>query len=249
MLALRKKIWIGIGIFFLLFLLAAGVLLYLVTRDDSAGKYSAEPSADLMGKGIAAALSGEETEITEQELNAFLAGLFSKGEAQQGPLQLHSLYLTLGMEEGDAGVYAPCSYHGISVAVTARATITYEKEQKRFCAEIRELKAGRLGLPPGMALSMVAGKLPSGVAVEGNRLYVAVSHLKPSQQEERSPLNIEEFAIRQRCVCLKTSGVRETIEHYIKEKLGGLLGGNPTLAGQITQKLESWLGQFLDGDT
>ena len=61
------KILIVLAVLVVLLGIAAGVLYFLATTDDNAGKYEAEPSTDIVEPAVKAALTGQETEITQDQ--------------------------------------------------------------------------------------------------------------------------------------------------------------------------------------
>ena len=66
----------------------------MATTDDNAGKYEAEPSTDIVEPAVKAALTGQETEITQDQINGF----FSYYIQENG--------LTLGGASGQKAVFA-----------------------------------------------------------------------------------------------------------------------------------------------
>lgn len=67
------KILIVLAVLVVLLGIAAGVLYFLATTDDNAGKYEAEPSTDIVEPAVKAALTGQETEITQDQINGFFS--------------------------------------------------------------------------------------------------------------------------------------------------------------------------------
>lgn len=229
-----KKVLLVAAALFLILAIAVGTLLFLAFQDDNQG-LSARPSVDLLTKGMVAAGTGEEVALEPEELNGFLAYLFSrrKEEGDTSPLQLEGMYLTLGEEAGDAGLYLPCTYHGRHLGVTARAQVTFDAGQQKFCIQIKQLKIGRLQIPVDWALAFAEKHLPEGVVREGGNLWVDASKFSLYIEELGSSLRLESFQVEHGKVYLRTTGVMDTVEEYIKNKLGGVLGDSKLLDGLI----------------
>lgn len=242
-----KKVLIVVAAFLLLLAVTAGVLVYLISQDDNKG-LSAQPSVDLLTKGVVAAGTGQEVAIEPGELNGFLAYLFSqrKEDGKDSPLWLEGMYLSLGEEEGDAGLYLPCTYRGQHVGVTARARVAFDAQKQAFCIQVNQLKAGRMNVPVSWALTLAEKHLPEGVTREGDSLWVDASKFSLYIEELGSALRLESFRIEQGRVYLRTTGVLDSIQSYMKEKLGGLLGDSDLL-NDLVDDLGGKFSDFLAG--
>lgn len=245
--AIFKKVLVFVLILAVLALIFFGVLFYLATQDDYQGKYSAEPSADLVTTGLVAAATGKEVEVEPEQLNSFLAYLFQqkqKQQAEQTPkdFQLESLYLTLGQQEGDTGIYAPCAYRGKHLGVTARANITYDTVEKRFCVRMEQVKVGRLSLPLSWAMGFVEKRLPQGVTRQGDSLYLDMSQMELYIGELDSMLELKSFRIADGKAMVQTTGMLDAITGYLKDKLNG----DQTLQDWVDD-LSGKLSDFLSG--
>lgn len=243
-----KKILFVVLIVVLLLAVCAGVLYYLATKDDNKGQYAVQPSSDLITKGIVAAGTGKEITIQQEELNGFIAYLVEQKQPDaSAAFRLNSLYLTLGNEEGDAGMYAPCTYKGVDLGITARLHLTFDAEQKQMTAQFTEMKVGRLKVSPKTALSFIRQRLPQGVTVQESALLVDASLLQIQVEQLDTPLQLESFQIREGQVFVRTTGMMDAIERYIKEKLGDALGGNRDLLNGLVDNLGDLFQNFLSG--
>ena len=229
-----KKVLIAVASLVLLLAIAAGTLLFLAFQDDNQG-LSAQPSVELLTKGVVAAGTGKEVALEPEELNGFLAYLFSqrKEGEETSPLQLEGMYLTLGEEAGDAGLYLPCTYHGQHLGVTARAQVTFDAGKQAFCIQIKQLKVGRLQIPVDWVLAFAEKHLPEGLVREGETLWVDASKFSLYIKELGSALRLESFRVEHGKVYLRTTGVMDSVKENIKDKLGGLLGDSELLDGLI----------------
>lgn len=174
-----KKLGIMGVILLLCLLIVATVLFFLIRQDDCAGKYEVAASQDLLPKIVASVSAGQEMEISEQEFNSFLAYVMEEkqsAETHTGNFQLHSLYLTLGQQEGQAGLYAPCSMFGFSIGITARLQISFDPDEQLFSIQFLQMKLGRLSILPRWGLQMIRDHLP-GWRVRGTGFSISACFL------------------------------------------------------------------------
>ena len=217
-----KKLGIMGVILLLGLLIVATVLFFLIRQDDCAGKYKAADSQDLLPKIAASVSAGQEMEISEQEFNSFLAYVMEgeqAAEAHTGNFQLHSLYLTLGEQEGQAGLYAPCSVFGFSIGVTARLQITFDPDEQLFSIKFLQMKLGRMSISPRWGLQMIRDHLPDGMYVEQDFLYLPVSCIKGSLGEWGNSLEILGCRIQNRKLFLQTNSMWDTVKKWGQERL------------------------------
>ena len=220
-----KKLGIMGVILLLCLLIVATVLFFLIRQDDCAGKYEVAASQDLLPKIVASVSAGQEMEISEQEFNSFLAYVMEEkqsAETHTGNFQLHSLYLTLGQQEGQAGLYAPCSMFGFSIGITARLQISFDPDEQLFSIQFLQMKLGRLSILPRWGLQMIRDHLPDGVYVEQDFLYLPVSYIKGSLGEWGNSLQIQGCRIQNRKLFLRTNSMWDTVKKWGQERLADI---------------------------
>lgn len=242
-----KKVLLAAAALLLILAATVGTLLFLAFQDDNQG-LSAQPSVELLAKGVVAAGTGEEVALEPEELNGFLAYLFSqqKDGADSSPLCLEGMYLTLGEEAGDAGLYLPCAFYGHHLGVTARIQVAFDAQKQAFCIQAKQLKIGRLQIPVSWAMAFLEKNLPEGVVREGGNLWVDASNFSLYIKELDTGLRLESFWVEHGKAYLRTTGVLDAAEDYIKGKLGGLLNGSELLDG-LVDDLGGRLSDFLAG--
>ncbi len=102
------KILIVLAVLVVLLGIAAGVLYFLATTDDNAGKYEAEPSTDIVEPAVKAALTGQETEITQDQINGFFSYYIQENGLTLAGHRVKKLYLQLGETPGAVSLYLVC---------------------------------------------------------------------------------------------------------------------------------------------
>ncbi|HIS69440.1 MAG TPA: hypothetical protein IAA58_08790 [Candidatus Gallacutalibacter stercoravium] len=241
-----KRILVGLVALVVVAAIAAGVVFYLAKQDDNAGKHQAEPSLDLLTKGLVAAGTGEEVAVTQEEINGFLAYWLQQQE-QQGDFALRGVYLTLGQEEGNIELYLPVTYKGIELGVTAQANLTYNAAAKQFRIEVQQVHVGRLPVSPQWAVAFLNGHLPGMVSVDATALLVDASALKVTVNEQTPPLELVAFSISGGQAHLQTTGLLEAIMDYVGQMAAQLPGGDSELVQRWLDNLGDDVKEFLQG--
>ena len=112
------KILIVLAVLVVLLGIAAGVLYFLATTDDNAGKYEAEPSTDIVEPAVKAALTGQETEITQDQINGFFSYYIQENGLTLAGHRAKKLYLQLGETTGAVSLYLVCEGLGKELGIT-----------------------------------------------------------------------------------------------------------------------------------
>lgn len=214
------KVGIVLGVLAVLLGVAAAVLYGLATTDDNAGKYEAEPSMDILEPAALAAVTGKETEFTQDQINGFLAHYIRENGVSLGGKEIKKLYLQLGETAGDVGVYLVCPGLGKELGITARGTLTYMDAAGELSFQIGQLKVGRLKLPVDWVLSWVSSKLPQDIEVQGDTLFIGSSALRFTVADLETPLTLEGLRVEQGKAYGKVSGTLEVLQEYLVNKLG-----------------------------
>ena len=119
------KILIVLAVLVVLLGIAAGVLYFLATTDDNAGKYEAEPSTDIVEPAVKAALTGQETEITQDQINGFFSYYIQENGLTLAGHRVKKLYLQLGETPGAVSLYLVCEGLGKDLGITAQGQMIY----------------------------------------------------------------------------------------------------------------------------
>lgn len=141
------KILIVLAVLVVLLGIAAGVLYFLATTDDNAGKYEAEPSTDIVEPAVKAALTGQETEITQDQINGFFSYYIQENGLTLAGHRVKKLYLQLGETPGAVSLYLVCEGLGKDLGITAQGQMIYLEAGKEFSLQISDMKVGRLKVP------------------------------------------------------------------------------------------------------
>ncbi len=157
--------------------IAAVLLLILAALMVTAGLFLADPGFDgskpepvdddavLTAAGCV--LSGEGFSLTEGQVCGLLAAQLE--ETPVSWLDPQSLRVRADGEQR-LTVYAPVSWNGLTLHVTAEFLLTADASEKRLTAELTGAAVGRMPVPPQWLADRAAGELPDGVSIVGTRL-------------------------------------------------------------------------------
>ena len=104
----------------------------MATTDDNAGKYEAEPSTDIVEPAVKAALTGQETEITQDQINGFFSYYIQENGLTLAGHRVKKLYLQLGETPGAVSLYLVCEGLGKDLGITAQGQMIYLEAGKEF---------------------------------------------------------------------------------------------------------------------
>lgn len=214
------KILIVLAVLAALLGITAGVLYFLATTDDNAGKYEVEPSTDIVEPAVKAALTGQETEITQDQLNGFFSYYIQENGILLAGHQVKKLYLQLGETPGAVSLYLVCEGLGKDLGITAQGQIVYLEAGKEFSLEISEMKVGRLKVPASWVLSWIAPKLPEGMETQDDTVIIGSQLLQIPLGNLQTPLSLDGFRTEQGKAYVKVSGAIEALQEYLQEKIG-----------------------------
>ena len=245
----QKKRWrtvfVIIIVVLVLLLITAGVFIFLALQDDNREKYKIEPSTDIIMKGVVAAGTGDEVEVTAEQLNGFFAYLLSikSREASEAPIRIETLYMNPQSADDSVGVYLGCTYKGTHLGITARGFFTFDAVENEFSFDISEMKVGRLSLSPGFVFHIIGGSLPEGIKAQGNRVTMDATKLKLTLDGVKVPLQLKGFRVQNGSLYLKTTGMMDAVKQFAKEQFGDKLGDNSELLDEL---IDSFGGLFED---
>lgn len=214
------KILIVLAALVVLLGIAAGVLYFLATTDDNAGKYTVEPSTDVVKPAVKAALTGQETEITQDQLNGFFSYYIQENGLTLAGHQVKKLYLQLGETPGAVSLYLVCEGLGKDLGITARGQIVYLEASREFSLQISDLKVGRLKVPVSWALSWISPKLPDGMETQGDTVIIGSQLLQIPLGDLQTSLSLDGFRTEQGKAYVKVSGAVEALQEYLQKKIG-----------------------------
>lgn len=215
-----KKLLFTLLILVLVLAAVGGVLFYFAVQDENAGKYSAEPSTALLTDCVVAAVTGTETEITQEELNGFMAYLLEKnGDQGNSGATVNGFYFDLREIPGSAKIYVPVTYHGIALGLNGKVDLSLDDENHLLAITFSDTKIGKLPVSSKLVVQELAKDLPEQTGVKDCTLFVD-SVLKFTVDGQETQLNIDQLTMENGAITVKTSGVAKAIEEFVRGKLG-----------------------------
>ena len=214
------QILIVLAVLVVLLGIAAGVLYFLATTDDNAGKYEAEPSTDIVEPAVKAALTGQETEITQDQINGFFSYYIQENGLTLAGHRVKKLYLQLGETPGAVSLYLVCEGLGKDLGITAQGQMIYLEAGKEFSLQISDMKVGRLKVPASWALSWISSRLPEGMEAQEDTVVIGSQLLRIPLGDLQASLSLDGFRTEQGRAYVRVSGAVEALQEYLQKKIG-----------------------------
>lgn len=193
-------------------LILIGILTFLALSDPGRNTVPAAPNTGTVyAKLGAAALSREPAQITQEELNGFLASKFGAMPPQCKINPDNSLEL-----------YVPVNYKGIRIGVTANLTAEYNPSRQQLAMQFRSVSVGRLPVPPALALKLAGNRLPHGISVEGSVLYADISLLVGSDLSSATGVEITGIELFGGKLMVSVAGDPDRFREFVVQSLPDL---------------------------
>jgi hypothetical protein len=203
-----------------------GILAAFVLKDDNAGM-TVTPSADVVKRIFADAITGKASEITASEVNELLA--YNMPKKLAGTDGMEGVFLFTNPDD-TVSVYLPVTVKGFHLGVTANAKLSFDSAKNQITADIQSVHIGRLGVPAGWAVNFLKDKLPEGVKADGTKITVGATGLTFQLSGLNGKLTLSDLQVKNQKFVVQTTGMKSMIQDYLN-KFGSqiqsfLNGGN-----------------------
>ena len=219
-------------------LVSAGVMLGLLLTDDNAGKYSAEPSTELLGQVAASALTGKEQTISVEQFNGFAAYQLAayRERHPDGNAVLEQAVFAVN-SDNTVAAYTPVTVNGVRLGVTSVSEVTFDREKKQLAIDVQRVKIGRVGVPVKSFLkNALSGRLPDGATLSGSRLLIDASLLSVQAEELDTKLEIADLRVENGGVTVLATGLLDKVKDELERRFGDL----GSVLGQYADDLISY---------
>lgn len=201
-------------------LIAGGILFFLLVQDDNKGKYSAEPSVDIFSKLIVASLTTKEVNISEEEINGFLAYALSKYEINMDSnIIIDGIYTDINPETNFAKLYIPITYNKVSLGLTGTLDIHLNESSSKIDINLSNTKVGKLPIPSKLVAKFIAERFPEKITYNNTTISFD-SNINFYFKEDNIALEITECEIKNKALAVRTKGVNNVVDKFIKDKFG-----------------------------
>ena len=240
----RKCIWWLVSCLLLAVLLCLGISLHLMYQDDVMDQYNPTPDSGVMKKLLAGALTGQETTLSEGEVNGLLAYYFaSLYRPKEGAVTVvQGAQVRFSPEPGRVSLYVPCDSGGTHLAVSAVVDVSFEPASGNLWLDLAQTRIGRLKVPKSIALSVLQKNLPEEIRVQDGRLCIQTKELSVSAFGVQIPLSLETFTLTGSTVALRVTPLLEPVKEQLLQKLRDALPEGSSLL----QNIEQWGSSLLD---
>lgn len=209
------------SIFALLFI-SLLVFMFVIFRDQNKGKYNnIEPSDAVLSEIIVDTVTGNETVLTQDELNGLIEYKLQNSEykSSNGDLIIKGVYFNFNDPSGKAKIYIPFTYCNISLAYSDDIDVNFEQEKERFAFSVANSKIGSLKIPDTLVMKKLNNHANGSVInSDGNKIYMD-STITPSKDNDKIKIEIEDIRLSNGKLIIKTKGMLKSIEEVIIEEL------------------------------
>lgn len=197
------------------------IILNLARRDPNAGKYQAQPSTDLIDKSINSAIANQEIELSEQDINGFLAYCINEDVLKaRNSSDLAIKNVNIDIKNDDSALfYVSYDYKGTEYGLSSEVDLTFDPNTQQFVASIDSLKIGQLKVPVNLALSLINDKLPYGIDTKDNTIYLDYNKIASLNKKNQDLSKIESFHIDGEKAYIKLPKASDTAGNYVKDAI------------------------------
>lgn len=237
--ALKITLWVILGIIGL-FVITAIVCTILAFQDNYAEKYTIENTSDTFNISntlVKAAWQGEETTISDDDLNQWLFTFLDLPKSTSNGTLNH---LAVHNSTDFSDVYFQVTYKGFNFAVYSKIKFSVDADKQKIYAEVRNMKVGELGIPDFLIPNILQKTLSSYsfLTVEGNMISFDSYFNYKSIDIKILELNSIIGGLR-----IRTNALKQEAVEYIEEKLEETIEG---WTDQAKEKIDNIKDNFQD---
>lgn len=214
----------------LLFIIAAATAIILALQTPNSDKFTAQPSYDMVTTLVKSAIYDSEAEISNDELNSFIAYMLDKANnknEQNGEKKLPIKNAVVFVHSDSLSeLYAQVEVGGQTLEVSGEFELTPAVFDNSIEVNIKSAKIGALPVPTGMLLDYIFkdGGMASNADFlerDRNKLYIKTSY---------------SFEAFKQNITLEVTKIKPTTD--------GVTLKTTSAADIILDSLESWIGSW-----
>lgn len=218
------------------------VMYALAKTDPNEGKYNTNPSTTAITKSIESSIINNEVEITNQEVNEFLAYCIEQGYfsfKDNSDMIIKTINANIQTENNTAIFYVAYNYKGNNYGLTAKVNLTFNPDSQQFIALIQDLKIGKLKLPVSF-ISYFIKDIPSeNVYLDNNTLYINYAGLL-YQDKITNTIKIESFRISNGSAYIKFEKATDIASNYLGDLIEKGLSQGETYLNNILDNITNY---------
>ncbi|MGN1112980.1 MAG: hypothetical protein ACI4RP_07225 [Acutalibacteraceae bacterium] len=216
----------------LLFVIAAATVIILALQTPNSDKFTAQPSYDMVTTLVKSAIYDKEAEISNEELNSFIAYMLEKANNksnQNGEEKLPIKNAAVFVHSDKlCELYSQIQFGGQTLEISGEFELTPAVIGDSIELTLKSAKIGALPVPPGMLLDYVFKD--GGIAGnadflerDGNKLYIKTSYSFEAFSQNIT-LEITKIKPTDNGVTLKTTSAADIILDSLESWIGSWFG-------------------------
>lgn len=216
----------------LLFIIAAATVIILALQTPNSDKFTAQPSYDMVTTLVKSAIYDSEAEISNDELNSFIANMLDKANnnsEQDGEEKLPIQNIAVFVHSDSLSeIYSQVQFGNQTLEVSGEFELTPAVFDNSIEVTIKSAKIGALPVPPGMLLDYIFkdGGMASNADFlerDGNKLYIKTSYSFEAFNQSIT-LEVTKIKPTDNGVTLKTTSAADIILDSLESWIGSWFG-------------------------
>ena len=158
--------------------------------------------------------------ISEEEINGFLAYALSKYEINMDSnIIIDGIYTDINPETNFAKLYIPITYNKVSLGLTGTLDIHLNESSSKIDINLSNTKVGKLPIPSKLVAKFIAERFPEKITYNNTTISFD-SNINFYFKEDNIALEITECEIKNKALAVRTKGVNNVVDKFIKDKFG-----------------------------
>ncbi len=213
--ALKITLWIILGIVGV-FLITSIICIILIFQDNYVDKYTIKDTSNrfnISNTLVKAAWKGEETTISDSDLNQWLWTYLDLPKSGKNATLNH---LAVHNRINFTDMYFHVTYKGNNFAIYSQVQLSVDTERKKIHAEVQRMKIGELNIPNFLIPNILQKVLSpyNFLSLEGNKITFN-SHFSYNSVD----IEILELKAVNNGLYIKTNALKREAIEYIEEKI------------------------------
>lgn len=216
----------------LLLVIAAATVIILALQTPNSDKFTTQPSYDMLTTLVKSAIYDNEAEISNDELNSFIAYMLEKANdknEQNGEKKLPIKNAAVFVHSDSLSeLYAQVEFRGQTLEVSGEFELTPAVFDNSIELSMKSAKIGALPVPPGFLLDYIFkdGGIASDAGFlvrDGNNIYITTSYSFEAFSQNIT-LEVTKIKPTDDGITLKTTSAADIILGSLESWIGSLFG-------------------------
>lgn len=203
--------------------ITAFVLYRMATNTENESKFNTTASTDILKPMINSVITGAEQEITDEQLNGFIAHTISSQEInaeKESNIKIKNIAVYL--HEGTSNdIYIEMFYHETKIILSAKADIALHTDKENISFTLQETKLGTLPISTAWVMKQLKSSdaflhVSSLIQIEDNTILVPTSY-STSYLGVNLSIDIIKLLPKEGTASIQTTSTASRIKDFLSE--------------------------------